>query len=53
MFMDKARLFLFICKTCETILSVRFEKDEQIKKVQQNRMVVDCPCGGICRVLFD
>jgi len=53
MFMDHARTFLFICNDCGTILSLRFEKQDEIKKVQEKRAIVDCPCGQICYVLFD
>lgn len=51
MFDDK-RKFLFKCEDCETILSVEFE-DEDIKKVQEDKMFLECPCGGQCKVLRD
>ena len=53
MFFDQARLFLFLCRDCGSILSIRFEKPDEIKKVQEKRALIDCPCGGICTVLFN
>lgn len=34
------------------ILSVEFE-DEDLKKVQEDKMVLECPCNGQCKVLRD
>lgn len=53
MFNDPKRKFLFKCEDCEMILSVDFEEKEDIQKIQDNEMVLECPCGGHCKVLRD
>ena len=44
---------LFRCEQCELILSVSLEDDVDVRKVQDRRMVLECPCGGHCHVLPD
>ena len=53
MFFDHKRKFLFKCEDCAMILSVEFEDQEDLDKVQDDRMVLECPCGGQCKVLRD
>ena len=53
MFSEILRKFLFKCQDCEMILSVDLEEDEDLEKVQENKMVLECPCGGECTVLRD
>lgn len=50
---SETRVFLFKCTECESIISVEFEKDDEIKKVQNNKAIVECPCGADCKVLLD
>jgi len=45
--------FLFRCEDCEMILSVDFEDEDDLKKVQEDKMALECPCGGRCKVLRD
>jgi len=55
-FSDRAlnsRDFLFRCIDCGTILEANFEEDKDINKIQSKKMYVECPCGGVCKVLFD
>ncbi len=47
------RKFLFKCEECETILSVEFDDEDDIKKVQEDKVDLECPCGGYCKVLRD
>ena len=47
------RKFLFKCDDCELLLSVEFEEEEDLEKVQDNKMILECPCGGHCNVLRD
>jgi hypothetical protein len=47
------RKFLFKCEKCGLILSAEFENNDDIKKIQENKMDFECHCGGICKVLFD
>jgi len=53
MFSDPKRKFLFKCDECAMILSVEFEEEEDLKKVQEDKMVLECPCGGRCLILRD
>lgn len=53
MFFQEYRTFLFKCFKCESILAVDFDDKEEIKKVQQKKAIVDCPCGHKCYVLLD
>lgn len=53
MFNEKIRKFLFRCEECKTILEVEFDKFEDIKKVTETDVLIECTCGGICQVLRD
>lgn len=53
MFSDPKRKFLFKCEDCEMILSVDFEEPDDLQKVQEDKMQLECPCGGQCSVLRD
>jgi RNase P subunit RPR2 len=47
------RKFLFRCEECKTILSVEFDDEEDIKNVEEDKVVLECPCGAHCRLLRD
>lgn len=49
----KTRNFLFKCEECEIILSVDFDDEDDIKRVQENKVDLECSCGGYCKVLRD
>jgi uncharacterized C2H2 Zn-finger protein len=51
--LEKDREFLFRCNTCEMIVSVKFESSEEIEKVQENKTILECSCGGHCLILRD
>jgi hypothetical protein len=51
MFSDSSKKFLFKCEDCEMILSVILEDKEDLKKVNDNEMYLECPCGGMCLIL--
>jgi hypothetical protein len=53
MFSGKKRKFLFKCDTCEMIVSVEFEEAEDIKKTTEDKVCLECPCGGYCKLLRD
>jgi len=53
MFNDNRRKFLFKCDVCEMIVSVEFDTKEECKKVTQDKMILECPCGGLCKLLRD
>ena len=45
--------FLFKCADCSNIFSVELEDAEDIKKVRDDKMDLECSCGGKCQVLRD
>jgi DNA-directed RNA polymerase subunit RPC12/RpoP len=51
MFSDKKRKYLFKCAECEMILSVDIEDQEDIDKIQDNKLKLECPCGSHLCVL--
>ncbi len=53
MFDQRVRKFLFKCCECEMILSLELSKEEEIKAVNENKMLFECVCGGIQEVLRD
>ncbi len=53
MFDEKKQKFLFKCKECSMIVSVELEDEEDLKKVFDNELVLECPCGGKSHVLRD
>lgn len=53
MFNESKRQFLFKCDDCSMILSVDFEETEDLEKVQDDKMLLECPCNGVCKVLRD
>ena len=53
MFDDKKQKFLFKCEDCQLILSVDFEDPEDLEDVQEDKIVLECPCDGKCKVLRD
>lgn len=50
MFLDPKISFLFRCEDCAMILSVELE-DEDIEKVRENKLELECPCGSSCKIL--
>jgi len=50
---DTVRKFLFKCEDCGMILSVDFEDEEDLIKVQEDLLILECPCGGKSKVLRD
>jgi len=53
MFSNLKRKFLFKCDTCEMILNVEFDEEEDLEKLQEDKMILECPCKGQCRALRD
>lgn len=45
--------FLFRCEDCEMIVSVTIDDEEDLEKIRENKMELECPCKGISRVLLD
>jgi hypothetical protein len=53
MFYESKRKYLFKCDECEMILSVDLEDEDDLERVQDDKMVLECLCGGHCKVLRD
>ncbi len=49
---DAEREFLFRCDDCQMVLIVKIDKEDEAK-VNDNKMNLQCPCQGTCRVLRD
>ena len=43
--------FLFQCNDCKMILSVNFDEEEDLERVRDNLLELECQCGSTCRVL--
>lgn len=43
--------FLFKCEECELILQLDFEEQEDLEKVNDDKVIIECPCGGISKIL--
>lgn len=53
MFDKSKRKYLFKCQDCAMILSVEFDDKEDLQKVDDDEMVLQCPCEGDCLILRD
>jgi hypothetical protein len=51
--MKELRKFLFRCEDCQMIVSVEFDEHIDIEKVQEDKIVLECPCGSHSKVLRD
>lgn len=45
---QKKQKHLFKCDTCATILLLQLEDPEEIQDVREDKILLECPCGGIC-----
>lgn len=54
MFNDKHKV-LFRCLDCLMILSIEFDKEDldNLENLKDNKMELECACGGICEILRD
>lgn len=53
MFDPTKRKFLFRCEDCGLVIAVDFEEEDDLKDVQEDKIVLECPCEGKCKVLRD
>jgi hypothetical protein len=53
MLANKKQKFLFQCEICKTILSIELEDEEDLEKAHNNKIKLECPCGGNCKILRD
>lgn len=47
----KKRKFLFKCDSCEMIVSVEFDDPEDLEKIQEDKIALECTCGEYSKVL--
>ncbi len=47
------RKFLFRCEDCQMIVSIELDEQEDLDKVQDDKLDFECQCGGVCKVLRD
>lgn len=47
------RKFLFKCDECETIINIELDDEDDLKKINNNEIVLECSCGGQCEILKD
>lgn len=47
------RKFLFKCSDCAMVISVELEDPEDLEDVQEDKIELECPCQGKCKVLRD
>ena len=46
MFEDNAKhKFLFRCEVCKMIVSAEFEEEDS-EDVREDKVILECPCGG-------
>lgn len=50
---DTKRKFLFKCESCQMILSVEFDEEEDLERAQEDKIILECPCEGRCVILRD
>lgn len=53
MFSTRKQKFLFKCEDCAMILSADFDDEEDLEKIQEDSIELECPCGGRCRILHN
>lgn len=51
MYFDQNKHTLFKCDTCGAIVSVDFEDEDDIEKLNENKIILKCSCGGTSEVL--
>lgn len=53
MFSENKPKYLFRCDKCNMILSTEFEDEKDVDDVKEDKILLECPCGGMCFVLRD
>ena len=48
MLWSKKEKHLFKCDTCSAILLLEFEEQKEIEELREDKILLECPCGGIC-----
>ncbi len=45
--------FTFRCNDCKMIISSEFDDEDDIEDVRDDKLYLECPCGGKCGLLRD
>jgi hypothetical protein len=53
MLLSKKQKFLFKCDSCSMILTMEFEEAKELADLKEDKILLECPCGGMCFVLRD
>lgn len=53
MFDSKARKFTFRCDSCKEITISEFEEESDIEDIIDDKLYIECPCGGKGKLLRD
>lgn len=53
MLFNEKKYFLFKCTKCESILDINLDELEDIETYQEDKLQVECNCGGECKPLRD
>jgi Fe2+ or Zn2+ uptake regulation protein len=51
MLFNQSKHVLFKCDECEAIVSVDFDDEDDIKKLNENKIILECQCGGESTIL--
>lgn len=51
MLFDKSKHVLFKCDECGMIVSVDFDNKEDIEKLNEDKIILECGCGGTSTIL--
>lgn len=51
MFLEKKNIYLFKCDTCKTVLEIDLSDPKDLEDLKEDKILLECPCGGICMPL--
>lgn len=53
MFDNKPRRFTFRCDACKEILCSEFDDEQDIQEIVEDKLWLECECGGKAKLLRD
>jgi hypothetical protein len=48
MWLETKKKFLFKCDTCQLILEIDLTDPKDLEELQEDKILLQCPCGGVC-----
>lgn len=48
MYRDNIKKFLFKCDSCKTIMELEITESKDIDNLKEDKLLLECQCGGIC-----